>query len=512
MSSSFYITTPIYYPNGQPHLGHVYTTLAADVLARYHRLGGDDTWFLTGTDEHGIKMVKTADDLNTTPQALADENSREFASLWKELDISNDDFIRTSSPRHKAGVTEIVNQMLASGDIYLGSYEGWYDEGQEEFITETEAKAAEYKSAVSGRALVRYSEGTYFFKLTKYVDRVYAAIENDEIRVLPASRKNEILSKLKGWAADLSISRSSLRWGIPMPNDSEHVLYVWIDALSNYITALDYTAGGAPSQFNKYWPANVHLIGKEILWFHAFYWPAMLMSLGLPLPKTLFAHGWWTSDGKKMSKSMGNFIDLDRVRQTVATYTLSGLRYYLLRAAPFGADLDWKEAELNSAYTELGNVVGNLLNRTLNMIGKYRNGVVPAAPADDAADATVKAELDAFPAALAKAYGELELQRAALLPVELARAANVFIDQTQPFKLAKDPAQAARLDAVLWYCVQVCKTALAGLLPVLGEKSVAGLKQLNIDPAGQTLTELLTTRLPAGHQLGTAQVLFPKLV
>jgi len=515
MSRSFYITTPIYYPNGQPHLGHVYTTLAADVLARYHRLAGDTTWFLTGTDEHGIKMVKTADELKTTPQALADENSSHFSNLWKELNVTNDDFIRTSSPRHKAGAQAIVEQMLASGDIYLGGYEGWYDEGQEEFITETEAKAAEYKSAVSGRPLVRYKESTYFFKLTKYVDRVYSAIEKDEIRVLPASRKNEILSKLKGWNADLSISRSSLKWGIEMPNDPEHVLYVWVDALSNYITALGYgTADDAT--FKKFWPADVHLIGKEILWFHAFYWPAMLMSLGLPLPKTLFAHGWWTSEGKKMSKSMGNFIDLDRVRQTVATYSLGGLRYYLLRAAPFGADLDWKETELTAAYTELGNVVGNLLNRTLNMIGKYREGKVPDAPVEgvfnDGADKAVVAELAGFPAAIAKAYEGLELQRAALLPVELARAANVFIDQTQPFKLAKDPEQATRLDAVLYYCVQVCKSALAGLLPVLGDKAEAGLRQLNLDPAGQTLAALLETPLPAGHQLGKAEVLFPKLV
>src|SRR5215217_5062357 len=296
----FYITTPIYYPNGEPHLGHVYTTLAADAVARYHRLAGDDTFFLTGTDEHGIKMVKTAEAAGIEPRALADRNVAVFERVWKELHVTNDGFIRTSGEVHKAGVQRIVEQLLSKDDIYLGSYEGWYDEGQEEFVTETAAKEQQLKSAISGRPLVRYTEQTYFFRLTKYAPRVLEHIQSHPQFVQPESRRNEVISKLKAGVDDLSISRATLKWGIPMPNDPGHVLYVWIDALSNYVTALGYGSGD-DANFRRYWPADVHLIGKEIMWFHTVYWPAMLMSLGLELPKTVFAHGWWTAEGKKMS-------------------------------------------------------------------------------------------------------------------------------------------------------------------------------------------------------------------
>ena len=278
MSKTFYITTPIYYPNGEPHLGHLYTTLAADTLARYHRLAGDDTFFLTGTDEHGLKMAKEAAEQNITPNVLADRYAAVFENLWKEFGITNDDFIRTTQPRHKEAVQKIVERMLSAGDIYPGSYEGWYDVGMEQFVTETEAKAAEYKSTVSGKPLVKHSEKTYFFRLSKYADRVLEHIQSHPEFVQPESRRNEVISKLKAGVADLSISRATLTWGVPMPNDPQHVVYVWIDALSNYITALGHN-GGDNSRLKKYWPVNVHLIGKEILWFHSVYWPAMLMSL-----------------------------------------------------------------------------------------------------------------------------------------------------------------------------------------------------------------------------------------
>ena len=504
---SFYVTTPIYYPNGEPHLGHVYTTLCADVIARYHRLAGNETMFLTGTDEHGIKMVKTAAEKGVDPRTLADKNAAVFETLWPSLGVTNDDFIRTSSDRHKAGATAFVNRLTEKGDIYRGAYEGWYDEGQEEFVTETTAKDNDFKSVISGRPLVRYSEPTYFFRLTKYVPKVLAAIESGELKVLPEARRNEVVSKLKQGVEDLSVSRSSLKWGIPLPQDAEHVLYVWIDALSNYVTALGYPDG---EKQRKFWPADVHLIGKEILWFHAVYWPAMLMAADLPLPKTVFAHGWWTSEGRKMSKSLGNFVDLEKVRHAISVYSLDGVRYYLLRAAPFGNDLDWKDAELANAYAELGNVVGNLLNRTLNMVGKYRGGVVPAvgAAVDESAIAGPMAE---FGGQIVKAYDALELQRAALLPVELARAANTFIDQTRPFSLAKDPAKTAELDTVLNRCVQAVYRALVGLLPICPDKAEAGLRQLNVYVSGRSIAELLATDLPAGHPLGTAAVLFPRI-
>ncbi len=303
--SKFYITTPIYYPNGEPHLGHVYTTIVADVAARYRRLAGSDTYFLTGTDEHGVKMVKTAAERKIEPRALADENVAVFENLWKELRITNDDFIRTTSARHKSAVQEIVRRLLANGDIYLGAYEGWYDEGQEEFVTETEAKERNFL-AFNRKPLVRYSEPTYFFKLKKYVGRVHEHIDAHADFIQPIARRNEVLSKLKQGVEDLSISRATLKWGIELPNDPGHVLYVWIDALSNYITALGY-ASDDDAKFKKFWPADVHLIGKEILWFHTVYWPAILFSLGLPLPKQVFAHGWWTAEGRQDEQDRGEF-------------------------------------------------------------------------------------------------------------------------------------------------------------------------------------------------------------
>jgi len=510
----YYLTTPIYYPNGEPHLGHVYTTLAADTIARFHRLLGDDTFFLTGTDEHGIKMVKTAAAEGVTPQQLADKNVAVFENLWSEFGVSHDDFIRTSSDRHKSAVQEIVRKLLATGDIYLGAYQGWYDEGQEEFVTETEAKANEFKSVISGRPLVRYSEPTYFFKLKQYAPKVLEYIENHPTFIQPESRRNEVVSKLKQGVEDLSISRGSLKWGIPLPNDPDHVLYVWIDALSNYITALGYGSRDA-SRYERYWGthngADLHLIGKEILWFHTVYWPAILFALGLPQPKQVFAHGWWTSGGKKMSKSLGNFIDIEKIRSIVNTYSLDALRYYLLRAAPFGSDLDFTDADFLKSFNELANVVGNLLNRTLNMLNKYRDGKVPAPGDLNDADRAVQQTIQSLPTKLTEAYGKLALQDAVLAPVEVARAANAYIDSTRPFSLAKDPAKAVELDTVLHLCVQATYASLLGLLPVLPEKAKAGLQQLGVTLEGKTLTDLLSQGLAVGHQVGQGLPLFPKV-
>jgi methionyl-tRNA synthetase len=509
MSGTFYITTPIYYPNAEPHLGHVYTTLCADAVARYHRLSGHDTFFLTGTDEHGIKMVKTAAEQGIEPRALADRNVAVFENLWKELKVGNDGFIRTTSDIHRAGVQEIVRRLVATGDIYLGGYEGWYDEGQEEFVTETEAKTAEYKSVISGRPLVRYKEPSYFFRLSRYAPRVLEYIHEHPEFIQPESRRNEVISKLKQGVEDLSISRATLKWGIPLPHDPAHVVYVWIDALSNYITALGFGTGN-DSLFKKFWPADVHLIGKEIMWFHTVYWPAMLFALDLPVPKKVFAHGWWTAEGRKMSKSLGNFIDLAKLRSGIVSYGLDSLRYYLIRAAPFGSDLDWKDADYHAAINELANVVGNLLNRVLSMLKPY-DGVLPAVTNEvEQIDRDLRARMDALPGQLADAYGNLELQQCALLPVELARAANGFIDATAPFKL-KAVEQRPRKDSILNLAAQVCKTSLAALLPVLPEKAAAGLAQLGVDASKRPLADLLQTDLPAGYKLGTGSPLFPKV-
>jgi methionyl-tRNA synthetase len=511
MRNHFYITTPIYYPNGEPHMGHAYTTVAADAIARHHRLRGDETFFLTGTDEHGIKMVKTAAELNLEPGALADQMAPIFQQLWKELNITHNDFIRTTEPRHKSAVQEIVRRLLARDDIYLGKYEGWYDEGQEEFITETEAKANEFKSAISGRPLIRQAEQSYFFRLTKYIPKVLDYIQSHPDFIQPDSRRNEVISKIKAGVEDLSVSRATLQWGIPMPHDPKHVVYVWIDALTNYITALGY-ASENDSLMKKFWPADVHLIGKEILWFHTVYWPAMLMSLGLPLPKKVFANGWWTSAGKKMSKSMGNFIGLEKLRAIMATYSTDALRYYLLRAAPFGNDLDWTDADFTKSFNELKNVLGNCLNRTVKMVERYRGGALPAAGTLQDIDRDLLSRVDQLPTEIATAYDQIDLQRCALLPVELARAVNGYIDSTEPFKLAKDPTLAGRLETVLNIAARSVHAALVGLLPILPEKSAAGLRQLGVDPTGKTGEALYASAPPPGTKLGPGEPLFPNVV
>jgi methionyl-tRNA synthetase len=510
MSNTYYITTPIYYPNGEPHLGHVYCTVCTDVIARFHKLCGEDFHFLTGTDEHGVKMVKTAEALKTEPAALADKNATIFRDLWKEMGIINSDFIRTTEPRHKESVQEIVRRMVAKDDVYLGSYEGWYDEGQEEFVTETEAKSNEYKSPISGRPLLRYKESSYFFRLGKYAPQVLKYIEEHPDFVQPESRRNEVLSKLRAGVDDLSISRATLKWGIPLPNDPEHVVYVWIDALSNYITALGFGSAN-DALYRKYWP-GVHIIGKEILWFHAVYWPAMLLSLGEPLPRQIFAHGWWTSEGKKMSKSMGNFVDLDKLRAVSTTYSQDALRYYLIRAANFGSDLDWTENDFSKAFNELSRVLGNCLNRILKMVGNYSGGKVPIVQgALEDIDHALIEKTNKLAGEVRDAYLRYDLQAAAMLPIELARQTNGHIDATEPFKLAKDPAKAERLATVLNLQAQAITKALVALIPILPEKALAGLQQLNVSVEGRSFDELMNATLPAGHQLGEGKPLFPKV-
>lgn len=510
MSHNYYITTPIYYANGEPHLGHAYATVCTDVLARFHRLEGEEVHFLTGTDEHGVKMVKTAAAQNTEPAALADKFAASFRDLWKEMGISHTDFIRTTESRHKHAVQEIIRRMVEKDDIYLGAYEGWYDEGQEEFVTETEAKSRDYKSAISGRPLSRYKEHSYFFRLSKYVPLVLRHIEEHPEFVQPESRRNEVISKLKAGVDDLSISRATLKWGIPLPHDPQHVVYVWIDALSNYVTALGFGSSD-DALYRKFWP-GVHIIGKEILWFHAVYWPAMLMSLGQPLPRQIFAHGWWTSEGKKMSKSMGNFIDLEKLRSVSNTYSQDALRYYLVRAANFGADLDWTETDFSKCFNELANVLGNCLNRTIKMIGKYHGGKVPQAEgALEDIDRSLLDKAARLGDEVRAAYARYDLQGAAMLPIELARQTNGYIDNTEPFKLAKDPAKAQRLATVLNLAAGAIKRSLIALIPVLPTKAIEGLRQLNVSVEGKSFQSLMEESLPAGHVLGEGKPLFPKV-
>ncbi len=515
MSETYYVTTPIYYVNDVPHIGHSYTTIAADVLARFHRRQGRDVRFLTGTDEHGIKIVKAAAEKGVTPQQLADEVVVGFEDLWRDLNISHDDFIRTTEPRHEQRVQAIVQKLVDSDDIYMGQYEGWYDEGQEEYVTESTARENEYKSEISGKPLTRYSESSWFFRLSKWAGKLIEYIEANPEFIRPSSRHNEVLSKLRQGVDDLSISRQKEKlgdWGIAMPNDPTHSVYVWIDALSNYMTSLGWPEiGDGDGDGMGYWPANVHLIGKDILWFHAVYWPCLLMAMGQELPKQVFAHGWWTSEGKKMSKTLGNFVSREVILDICENYSRDVYRYVLLRLMSFGADGDFSQNALRQQYNvELANGVGNLLSRTVKMIGKYFDGEIPAAEetVDEATSVVAAAEQlnQGAQAAMDQCAFHTYLDGV----MGLVDATNKFIEITEPFKL-KDASQRPRLATVLYTCAEALRIVLTYLEPVMPETAIKGLAMLGIDGLDGSLDAMGAW---GGLQPGTSVVpgdpLFPR--
>ncbi|MDR3520109.1 MAG: methionine--tRNA ligase [Acidocella sp.] len=509
MSKPFYITTPIYYVNGAPHLGHAYTSTAADVLARFKRLDGYDVFFLTGTDEHGQKVESAARAAGVDPQTFTDNVAADFADMAKRMNISNDDFIRTTEARHKRSCQAIWQKLVEAGAIYLGAYEGWYAVRDEAFYDadETIVKPDGSRVAIASGAAVEWVvEPSYFFKLSAFQDRLLAHYEAHPDFIAPTAKRNEILSFVKGGLNDLSVSRTSFSWGIPVPGDAAHVMYVWLDALVNYITACGYPDVNA-ERFQKYWPANVHLVGKEIIRFHAVYWPAFLMAAGLPLPKKVFSHGWWTVEGEKMSKSLGNFID---VRPLVDEFGLDAVRFFLLREVPFGGDGDFSRKSLIMRLNvELANDLGNLAQRTLSFIAKNAGSVVPPRGALHEADHALLAMADVLPDKLRDALDRLAFHEALEDVWKLVRAANAYIDHQAPWALKK--TDTTRMNTVLRVLLEAIRTVGILLQAFMPDSMAVLLDQLGV-AVDERRIAALETPMVEGATLPPPAGIFPRYI
>ncbi|MBE7210232.1 MAG: methionine--tRNA ligase [Gluconacetobacter diazotrophicus] len=499
------ITTPIFYVNGAPHIGHAYTSVAADVLARWHRLDGRDVFFLTGTDEHGQKVEQAARAAGVEPQDFTDRVSAEFRAMADGMGVSYDDFIRTTEPRHRAASAALWNRLLAAGEIYLGAYEGWYATRDEAFYNEDDlvSHADGSRVAPTGAPVEWVREPSYFFRLSGWADRLLELYEREPDFIGPATRRNEVLSFVRGGLRDLSISRTSFRWGVPVPGDPDHVMYVWLDALVNYLSALGFPDEADPRW--RFWPATLHLVGKEIIRFHCVYWPAFLMAAGLPVPRRVFAHGWWTADGEKMSKSVGNVVDPAAL---VATYGLDPVRFFLLREVPFGGDGDFSHRALVSRLNnELANDLGNLCQRTLSLVARNCDGRLPhrGPPTED--DAALLAIADALPAAMRDAIAAQAIHEALEGCWKLIRAGNAFIDRQAPWALRKTDPE--RMAAVLRVLLDVLRTVATVLQPVMPDSMGRMLDQLGVPPGERTITAL-GAPLPAGVPLPAPSGIFPR--
>lgn len=477
---TFYITTPIYYPSDKLHVGHSYTTVAADAMARFKRLTGFDVWFLTGTDEHGQKIQRSAEKAGKTPQQFVDEIVASIKELWSALDISYDDFIRTTEPRHKQAVQEIFERLYRQGDIYQGRYEGWYCTPCESFWTARQVEGGNCPDC--GRPVELVAEEGYFFRMSKYAERLLEHINNNPDFIQPPSRKNEMINNfLRPGLEDLCVSRTTFKWGIPVPFDGEHVIYVWLDALSNYITALGYPRN--ETLFRKYWPADVHLIGKEIVRFHTIYWPIFLMALGLPLPKQVFGHGWLIMKEGKMSKSKGNVID---PMILIERYGSDSIRYFLLREIPFGADgVFSNESLLQRFNTDLANDLGNLLSRTLTMIERFFGGVIPAPAAGQEQEEQSDRELISLalslPSRLVELMDKLQFSNSLEALWALVKRSNKYIDENTPWLLAKKEEGKGRLATVLYNLCEALRFIGVMLSPYMPRTPMRIFSQLGID-------------------------------
>ncbi len=508
----FYLTTPLYYVNARPHIGHTYSTVVADTVARYKRMRGYDVVFLSGTDEHGETVARSARKAGREPQAFADEVAAHYQRVWKALGLDYDRFIRTTEPRHDAGVKKIFAAVKKAGFIYKGEYEGLYCVSCELYVTDP---TPEGNCPTCGRTPERITEENLFFKLSAFQDKLLEHYKKHPEFIQPESRRNEVTSFVESGLRDVSISRTRFRWGIPVPGMEEHVFYVWFDALTGYLSGIGYGGSGAEAnEFDRLWPADLQLVGKEIVRFHAVYWPAFLMAAKLPLPKTVYAHGWWLFESEKMSKSRGNIIRPEPIHRVVGA---DGLRYYFLREMVFGQDSSFTYDALLTRYnSDLANDYGNLASRLLNMIERYFSGQIPyPSPGADRADvdAALAAVAEQVITQFQQCFDRYDFSRGLEAIWSLVSAANKYLVETEPWVLADDPAKRARLATVLWTAAEALRISTILLYPVIPTAAERVRQQLGLEGefAATNLDDLSWGQLATGVQIGRVEAVFPRL-